>query len=213
MPMLRTTRDEQILEALVLKVRLLSLELVFRTWWTEGNSPAIHAYRRLTQLVNEGLLEQTKLLTEPLLDLTAPVFVWQPGQPAPDFQAVSYALQSRWTEPPRRTTVYVATTKAINQYGGTGSGGLKFRLQATHDLHVAVLYLKLLRTNQDAARAWVGEDLRPKAGFQLKDPDAVLEFQDGRPSLAIEFGGKYDAGRIQDFHEHCERFSVGYELW
>ncbi|MBU0716954.1 MAG: hypothetical protein KJ749_01790 [Planctomycetes bacterium] len=211
--MLRTSRDEQILETLVLRVRLLSLEQIAGAWWSDADSPAVFTRRRLSRLSEEGLLERSSLLAEPFLDLQAPLVAWEPGAPPPDYDAVAYSLQSRWTEPPTSTTVYVATTKARNQYGGAGRGGLRYRLQATHDLHVSAVYLRLLKADPESAAAWVGEDLRPKAGFRLKDPDAVIEYDDGRPPLVIEFGGKYDARRIRDFHEHCEKFTLRYELW
>ena len=160
-----------------------------------------------------GLLERIQVLVEPLLALAAPVFRWQPGAPAPDCDAIGYALQSRWTKPPRRTTVYVATRKSVSQYGGKGPGGLRMRLQATHDLHVGAVYLRYLRDDPAAAAAWVGEDVRGKAGHRLKDPDAILLGPDGRTRRVVEFGGRYDARRVRDFHEHCSRFGLSYELW
>lgn len=213
MPMFRTTRDEEIIETLVLKVRVLSLEQIAGTWWGGTDSPTVFAKRRLAELAQENLIESSRLLAEPELELDRPLVSWEHGAPAPDFDAVAYALQNRWTEPPQSTTVYVATTKSRNQYGGVGRGGVKYRLQATHDLHLAAVYLKLLAADRESAAAWVGEDLRPKAGFELKDPDAVIEYEDGRPPLVIEFGGKYDARRLRDFHEHCEKLSLRYELW
>ncbi len=213
MPIARVQRDEALLEALVLKVRLLALEMIAEAWWPNATAPEVHACRRLDQLVEARLIEQIEVLAEPLLDLESPVFCWSPGEPEPNCEAVGYALQSRWTHAPRQTTVYVATKKAINQYGGRGRGGLRHRLQANHDLHVGVIFLHYLRTDPNAAAAWVGEDLLGKAGYGVKDPDAILFDAEGRPERVVEFGGRYDARRVRDFHEHCAHHGLRYELW
>ncbi len=213
MSIVRSNRDDAILEALVLKVRVLSQEMISQAWWSESATPSVHAGRRLEQLTNADLLERTDVLAEPLLPLEAPICSWKPGETDPDFEAVGYALQSRWTEPPQHTPVFVATTKSVNQYGGRGRGGLQHRLQATHDLHLAAVYLRYLRLDPDSATRWVGEDLLGQAGFRIKDPDAIVLGSDGKPDWVVEFGGRYDARRVKEFHEHCERFALRYELW
>lgn len=213
MPITRVQRDEALLETLVFKVRLLALEMIAEAWWSNAIAPEVHADRRLQHLVEAGLLEQVEVLAEPLLALKSPVFCWQPDEPEPDCDAIGYALQSRWTQAPRHTTIYVATKKAINEYGGRGRGGLRRRLQATHDLHLSAVYLHYLRDDPDAAAAWVGEDMLGKAGHHVKDPDAIVLDPEGRPEKIVEFGGRYDARRVRDFHDHCARFGLSYELW
>ncbi|MEJ7637234.1 MAG: hypothetical protein WKF75_04390 [Singulisphaera sp.] len=46
-----------------------------------------------------------------------------------------------------------------------------------------------------------------------KLPDAILHDGEGRPRLAIEFGGSYQAVRIADFHADCAARTLPYELW
>lgn len=210
--MLRTARDDAILDALSRRVRVVSQEQVLRTWWPEASSSAPAARRRLCELQEAKLLRQVRLNARPLLPLEAPLFAWAPGESDPDPDALAYQFQSRWCEPPRTTTVLVATSKTRAQYGA-GSRGRVNGSSLTHDLHVTELYLRLLRTDPEAASAWVGEDMRPKAGFRLKDPDAVLEFPDGRPPRIVEFAGAYDARHVRDFHEDCRRRRRVYELW
>lgn len=213
MTMIRSERDESIIETLIFKVRVLTLLMIADTWWPTARSRTIHATRRLKELVDAELLERADVLADPLLPLTQPLCTWHPGQPPPDSEAVGYALKSSWTAAPCQTLVYVATPKAIRQYGGRGLGGFRHRLQATHDLHVAAIYLHYLKSAPDKASAWVGEDILGKAGHRIKDPDAMLVGPDGKPYEVIEFGGRYDARRVREFHEHCERFGLRYELW
>jgi hypothetical protein len=210
----RTARDDAILDTLSRRVRVISLEQVVRTWWPGASSAAPAARRRLGELRDAKLLRQVRLNARPLLPLKAPVFAWEPDadDPDPDPDAIAYQLQSRWRKPPRTTTVFVATPKARAQYGA-GSRGRVNAATLTHDLHVTELYLRLLLAEPVTASAWVGEDMRPKAGFRLKDPDAVLEFPDGRPPRVVEFAGAYDARHVRDFHEDCRRRRRAYELW
>lgn len=214
MPIVRSERDEALLETLVFKVRLLSAPLIADAWWSDSAKPLMHARRRLRQLIDAKLIEHTHVLASPMLPMEAPLHCWQPGAPEPDCEALGYALQSRWgDEPPRRVGVFVAAKKAVYQYGGRGKGGLRQRLQATHDLHLSAVYLYYLRTDPAVAAAWVGEDMLGKAGHGIKDPDAIVMNPDGNPRTVIEFGGRYDARRVRDFHQHCARFGLGYELW
>jgi len=213
MGIVRSNRDEEILETLVFKVRLFTPAMIARTWWPEARSPEVHARRRLAQLVEVGLLESTRLFAEPMLALEQPVSSWRPGDPPPDAEAVSYTLQSRWTIPPVQTEVVVATKNAVYQYGGRGRGGQHQRFQAGHDLHLSAVYLHYCEHDPVLARDWLGEDFLGKAGDHIKDPDALIMGPDERPRLAIEFGGRYDARRVQEFHEHCQQQKLGYELW
>jgi hypothetical protein len=109
--------------------------------------------------------------------------------------------------------IYRATQTTNNQYGGSTRPKPVHPDQVTHDLHVGLVYLHFFRADPEAAAAWVGEDLRPKAGYHLADPDALLEYEDGRPEMAVEFGGRYDARRVRDLHEDCQSRGRAYQLW
>jgi hypothetical protein len=116
--------------------------------------------------------------------------------------------------PPRRTTVYIATRKAANQFGGRLRGAIKYDLQAPHDLGVAQVYLQLLRTDPRAAECWVGEDILRLSRRRQKLPDAAItDGPDKRIFTAIEFGGAYDAERLRGFHRHCAAPKLPYQLW
>jgi hypothetical protein len=207
-----TPRDESILEVLTLKVRLLSLSQTAAGWWKESSSPTERARKRMAELVGAGLIAREAVNARPLLSLDTPVVQWIPGKADPDYDAVSYRLQSRWTAAPRSTTVYIATRKAAYQFGGAG-GRLKHRLQATHDLHVSQVFIRFLHIAPRLAEAWAGEEIVAPTRREQKLPDAMIREPDGAPTLVVEFGGAYDAKRVRKFHEDCRRRSLRYQLW
>jgi hypothetical protein len=210
-PMKRTTRDNSILKTLATKVRFLCLEQA-ATWW-DGRSAQALARRRLRQLANAGFVESSRVRAEPLLELAGPIVTWAPGEPDPPFQAVSNTLRERWPNiQPRQFTIYRATRTTNNRFGGPDFFKPIGADQVTHDMQVASVYLRLLETSPAAADAWLGEDVLGPAGYKLKDPDAVLRYDDGA-ELAIEFGGRYDAQRIRDLHLDCVHQERPYELW
>lgn len=208
------SRDDDILRTLALKVRLLTLDQVAAGWWGPTEAGLAGARRRLARLAAAGLVRRLRVPVRPLPPLEAPVVAWHPGAPAPDFDAASWCLQSRWSDGPRLATVVLATRFGANQYGGRLRGELRRGLQATHDLGVAAVYLRLRASNPEAADAWIGEDVLAPHRRGEKLPDAVLAGGAGqRPRLVLEFGGAYDAARVADFHEDCAERQLPYELW
>ena len=210
-----TERSRSILLALTSKVRFFTLEQVARTWWPSSNSGRSAAQATMTKLVTSGYLAERKLPAHPELLLRTPVHEWAPGDGPPNFGALAYRLQARWTESLTTITLYHATQKTASRFGGFG-GRLKFPLQATHDLHVSQIYLTCLDSNPDVTQNWVSEEvlsttLRPKRGDKL--PDAALIDPDGRMRLVVEFGGSYDRKRVEKLHRYCERQEVPYHLW
>ena len=208
--MFLTDRDSEILRTLALKVRLLTKAQLVARWWphTADRTKPTKAVQRL---IDGGFLERYYVNVRHLRSLRNPIFTWQPGQPPPDVKQLVSRLQNRWTYPPRIVAAYIASKFTGDWLGGRG--GLLRRDDASHDIHVTALYLHFLATDREAAEAWVGEDLRPKAGYRVKDPDAFLEYSDGRPTVIIEFGGAYDARRVQAFHKHCAEKELRYQLW
>lgn len=209
-----TPRDDEILKTLALKVRVLSLSQIAAAWWTPTPGGQASARRRLAALVNARLLLSLPIQARPLPPIEAPFVCWRPGRSAPDFGALAWKLQSRWTRPPRRTTVYFASKRGANQYGGRLRGEIKREFQVTHDLGVAQVYLNLLRANPDAAAQWVGEDMLRYSHPKDKIPDAVLLSARGEsPRLVVEFGGSYDVDRLKKFHRHCAARALPYEIY
>lgn len=205
-------RDKQILEALAYKVRLLSIEQIATTWWPD--SKGYKAKEKLLQLRKRGFLVRSSVPAKPLLPLNGPVFTWTPGQAAPAAARLSQHFRHRWAKHHRNaaviTPVYVASRFTAFLFGGVG-GRLNVQT-ATHDLHVASIYLHFLTTDPDAAHAWVGEDAKGKAGRKIKDPDAFIE-QDRQEPLVVEFAGAYSNSQVESFHKHCVKHGLSYQLW
>lgn len=205
-----TTRDRAVLEALALRVPFLSTEQIARTWWQ--GSALVLARRRLARFVAAGLLWRANVTAHPELALEHPVATWRPGAAAPDFGAVSYRLQSRWTATPRPTAIFRATTTLARRLGGHG-GRLPHETHVNHDLHIGTLYLRLLTSDPNAAARWVSErELAPERRNQ-KLPDAALRAPTGQLERVIEFGGAYNVEHVRAFHDDCARRSLPYELW
>lgn len=205
-------RDREILSTLTHKVRLLTLDQVARTWWGTTRDPRANARRRLALLVVSGFIERVQVNARPELELERPLLTWTLTDPPPHFGKTAYRLQSRWKEPPQRTTLYIATRKAAKEFGGVGGRHLK-PLQASHDLHVSTVYLHYRTTRPDEAAAWISEDKLAPFRRHQKLPDAVLGENATSLLLAVEFGGGYDADRLAAFHADCARRALPYEVW
>jgi hypothetical protein len=208
-----TGREREIVSALAAKIRMLAFETILRGWWPSSESAKTNARRRLSDLIEAGLLIRERAFAKPLLPLGEPVFRWKPGDDAPAFGELSWTLQKRWSEPAREVTVYLATRRAASIFGGRADGRIKNPSQVTHDIHLGALYLKLLRDAPSLAAGWIGEDILAPTREHQKLPDAILHDAEGKPRLAVEFGGSYPRERVQGFHEDCAARSLPYELW
>lgn len=114
----------------------------------------------------------------------------------------------------RAATVYLAGAAAAKLYGGASAGKLPAVYQATHDLGVSAMFLRLLRDDPPAVARWIGEDRLAPYRRRQKLPDAVLaDGPDAEPELVLEFGGSYDKRRVAAFHRDCARRGLAYEVW
>ena len=208
-----TDRERELTTALACHVRLFSFEQIARTWWPDSESARRNARRRLGELCDRTLLTRLEVQARPLLALAAPLVRWCPGLPPEDFSALAWKLWKRWQEPPVRTTVFVAGSSLVNRLGGVSTGTLHNLAAISHDLHVAEVYLRLLRSEPELARLWVGEDLLAPTREGQKLPDAILHDTLGRPQLVLEFGGAYPPERLRAFHEDCDKRGLPYEIW
>ena len=207
-----TDRDKDLLETLSIRVRILSLDQIARLWWTHAADPTRHARRRLRALEDRGFVEHRRFAAHPMLALDQPVFAWRPGHSAPDPDATSYALTSRWTELTKNVPVYVATQRTKGALGG-GLARLSPLGHETHDLHVSELFVRLRLDQPDRAARWVGEEAFAKDRHDDKRPDALLVDHAGQPELVIEFAGKYSPDHVWSFHQDCADRELAYELW
>lgn len=208
-----TERDLDILRTLALRVRLLTLEHLAGIWWADSRRGVNTARARMRKLTRAGFLHRYLMNVHPLLPLQRPAFVWHPGKRGPNEEKLSHQFRKRWTQVARPTSVFLATRRTVNLFGGYGKGRLGNPLEWDHDLHVGQVYCCYRKKKPREASLWLGEDAYPKAGFGLKDPDAFLRLPSGERARAIEFAGKYDAQRVRDFHLHCQTYEMPYELW
>lgn len=204
-----TTRDREILQTLTQRVRVLTIPQLARTWWTSSKDPETTAHRRLKRLAEAGLVTLTPLMAHPEIALSEPLVCWQRGLPEPNFGELARALANRWTEPEVATLVAAATPEAAAIVGGNG-GRLPRDSEATHDIHLAAVYLRMARELPTRAASWKAEAELSK-GQGVKVPDAMV--RDGKCFTAIEFGGAYSAEKLGAFHRYCDRKGLGYELW
>ncbi len=208
-----TGREREIVGALASKIPMLAFAQILGGWWPESKSAPTNARRRLSELVEAKLVVRERALARPLLVLAGPVFRWKPGEEAPAFGELSWRLQKRWTEPPREVMVYLATRRAASIFGGRADGRITNPAQATHDIHLGELYLKLTREAPTLAAGWIGEDILAPTREHQKLPDAILHDREGRPRLVMEFGGSYPTERVKAFHEDCAARELPYEIW
>ena len=208
-----TPRDNAILSALTTKVRLLTLAQMVEAWWPASSSARPNARKRVALLLEAGLIKTATVPAHPMLSLDQPILTWRPGDAAPDFDQVAYQLQSRWPREYVPTHVYHASHRAARHYGSRSHGAIRHPDQATHDLHLSSVFLRVLRDYPQIALQWVGEDEFAPEREGEKLPDAVVKDAAGAVRLVIEFGGKYDPKRFKAFHEDCASRQLPYQLW
>lgn len=193
---------------------MMSHRQIANSWWRGLTHAEESARRRLRQLHDARLVKCVRVMARALPAMPEPVLQWSPQASVPDFGSIAWKLQSRWTTEPKQTTVWFATKKATQLFGGKSPGRIKQEYQATHDLGVSETYLILRQQRPSLAEHWIGEDeLAPHRRGQ-KLPDAVIATQPRkRPDLVLEFGGAYDKPRLIDFHADCEQRGLPYEIW
>ena len=206
-----TARDREILLALVQKGRLFALRQIADHWW---DGELANTRRRLKSLERAHLVHRITVSARTLPPIEGPIATWRPDDPAPHFGKAAHQLQERWgRRAVRPSTAYVATDPASQLYGGKSRGELKHPLQATHDLGVAAVWLCLHRGAPAWAQAWRSEDLLAHTRRGEKLPDSFIIDDAGETAWVIEFGGSYDAARVQEFHEDCADRELPYQIW
>jgi hypothetical protein len=207
-------RDNEILRALTLKVRLFSLEQIAATWWQITRTGRDNARKRIALLSERGLIHRLHPLSRPLPAPERALVAWSPGDETPDHSALAWVLKTRFLAPARKTTCYVATRRAAALFGGNAPGELKHEHQTTHDLGLAAVYLVFRKEHPEREEEWLGEDVLRPHYRRKKLPDAVLASSpSATPEMLIEFGGAYDRRRLEEFHRDCLERNLPYEIW
>lgn len=154
------------------------------------------------------------VFVRPLPPIVQPLFVWQPLEPAPDFDAIAWKSQSRWTAAAKSIPVIVASDKSARRLSGKKARGIRQGFQTTHDLGVAEVFLQFREQRPSLIPLWRGERVIAHLRRGKKIPDAVIaEASLWPPKLVVEFAGAYSARRIRQFHHVCVKERLPYELW
>ncbi|MDZ4686706.1 MAG: hypothetical protein SH850_16665 [Planctomycetaceae bacterium] len=205
-----TDRDHDLLECVTGRVRLMTRQQIADLW--SNSQPHRTGDRWVDRLRRVGLLERHLINAHPLLAVDRPLFAWKPGAADPDSDQVSRASRDRWRLAAQPVDVYVATRLVANLFGSTARG-LPKPEHRDHDLRLATVFVHYRQRHPRLARLWIGEHVLPKAGYQIKDPDAFLCDPHGRILRVIESAGRYDARQVESFHDHCVEHDLPYELW
>ena len=214
MPTHRRTDDRAdiILETLTRRVRLITVDQAAAAWWWLTVRPRSNARKCLRRLEKQGLVEFITVMAMPEIELREPVYEWHPGDSPPDFGRVAYRLRSRWQAPLVPTDAVIATPRAKQLLGGYIGGRKPRRSEATHDVHLTQVYLRLRRTDPDFAAQWVSDaqQYAEGGGKNARLPDAII--RDGKSiRMLIEFAGAYSKQKLEAFHGQAKRHS--YQLW
>ena len=206
-----THRELDIVDALTRRVRRMTLSQIGELWWPElGSQKALRT--ELKRLREGGLLRRTMINAHPRLAIKSPVFFWQPSQTEPDIHRVAEKVRRRWQYGGEPTEVYWASSHAANLFG-SGAGQLPNVRHGDHDLLLSEVYVFYRLRRPDVVHRWASEDVFPKAGFRIKNPDAFLLDDSGHPMLVVESAGRYGIRQIESFHQHCAERDLPYELW
>lgn len=200
-----THRDEEILDTLSCRVRILALRQVTDGWWN-GNLTT-SARSRLRVLERRGWIDAYTVMVHPFLPIKTPVFTWSPGKSFPPYRSLSYQITRRWNQDPVRMNVFVASAKAARSYGGRG-GRLPRNSELSHDIHLAQVFLTKWKEEGMDPELWQSEELFHTQDRHIKRPDAFI-----RPNKAIEMGGQYGPDKLKIFHALCEENGWEYEIW
>lgn len=193
-------RDREILDALC-HVRFFTVGQVARVWWHDAKNNLQLARRRLGQLQKAEAVVLFHAPARSELPLAQPVATWQPGLPGPNFGQLSRVVKGRWRG------LRAATTPCL-RLASSDSREPKV-VEATHDLHLAAVYLLMRHELPTRAKSWRFETEFARPGEKV--PDALV--RDGFSTTAIDFGGDYGPEQLKRIHDYCEERRYGYEIW
>lgn len=204
------SRDDDLLAVLTGPVRAMTVAQIARTWWPHTRNPESNARRRLDLLHGRGLVTLREFIAHPETKLAAPLAIWWPGLPQPAMGPIAQIGRGRWAGPQSLTWFVIAGDAARRTATGRRVRELRAS-EATHDLHVAAVFLQMRTELPTRAETWrLEEGFGDKRGA-AKVPDAIVT--DGSRRTAIEIVGAYDVEKLETFHRACASREMGYELW
>ncbi len=214
-------RETEIVRMLIRCVPLLTLSQIATNFYAGDRANAVRTLRRLT---NRKLLVAHRLITRtPPTPMVTPLASWSPGLEAPTAYRLAFRLGQRWLCQGSRSRQCFTAGPAISALLGISPAIRPLRpLQASHDLGLAEQFLYFYRQQDSRCRWWIGElhysdcanpDIAELLSDGTQRPDAFLLKLDEQVDYALEYGGIYNAKRIERFHRWCQRRSLPYEIW
>jgi hypothetical protein len=208
--MVMNQRDEEILAALSNCVKVLSIGQIHRAWWID--SSANTAQERLKVLCEADWLVPVRLPVRAVDYFPArPLFQYAAGA-EPHWPDLLSETKSRWNVSMRCVRAVVASNRAARFFGGHARHPRPS--EATHDLYVSGVFLRMLEDRSADAANWIGEghlaaEARGREGII---PDALIRCDDGCTAVEI-VGESYPEAKLKAFHEYCGTRAWRYELW
>lgn len=209
--LIMTERDEAILSALTNRVKVFAIGQIHRVWWLEGSVDAAQA--RLRVLCEADWLVPVRLAVRAIEYFPSrPLVRSSPGGCVPSWTDLIAETQSRWNVPIRSVPAVIASNRAARFFGGHARHPRPS--EATHDLYLAGVYLRMLEENAVVAEAWLGEGrlVAQAQGQEGAIPDALIRHEDGCTAIEV-VGESYPAAKLKAFHQYCEYRGWRYELW
>ena len=204
--------DRTVLDLLTRRVRLAAQDQICCYSETQQRSSSSMG-RRLHRLAKLGLLFREQAVIG-YIPFVKPLFVSRPNQNEPDYDALAWQLEWRWTHADSEPhALFWASPRAVQLFGGS-SGWLRQPLQIQHDLAVTAVFLRRMQTCRPQMAGWVSEDSLRRRSTELRlhaIPDAAVVGENGAIQTIIELGGVYSAEKLRRFHRHFRAFH--YELW
>lgn len=204
-----TDEEFSVARALALQLRLMSLGQVAHGWYRGHSDSECRADTALAKLRAAGIVDRLRLEAHPFLPQVRPLMAWNRDAlraNPPCWETIAEQTRGRWQLPHEPVEVYRATKRACHLFGAFVDAGRERHCEATHDLHLAQVFVAYRLRKPRLAAQWLGEAAFPKLGFQIrgmKDPDAFLVSGDGTAVRIIEFAGSYEADHLRSFHDHC----------
>ena len=204
-------RDIEILHVLLTKVRFLSLRQIADAFFAGDMANAV---RRLETLEERGFLVSFRLNARTPAPVNSPLVIWTPGSDQPSASRIAYCLGKRWLRQGTRMRLCYFVGPRFEAMTGIPCRAKPLHtLQASHDLGLAELFLYFRQNRSEDAILWRGENASDVTDLKSQRPDAVLLDSSGYEARVIEYGGLYNAKRLDRLHRCCKQRSLPYELW
>lgn len=212
-----TKRDNEILDLLVHRTRLLSVRQVADHFFPGQRFSIRNAQSRLKELANGGYVTLQETLARTPCEIVAPVLTFTPGDSTPDFGPLAWQFQQRWIKAEIvPIEVAYATKKTKRERDGSVGGRLPRASELSHDVILAEVCLLYLSKHPHLAANWVPEDqLREELRGEATRgaiPDAIIRSRpDAPPELSIEVAGAYRREKLSLWHQSNSQRP--YEIW